>query len=137
MLRVESLESLVLLQVLVQLDLLRSVHVDFLELWELCVVVQLAEFVYLVVGARRLLSELVAWEVQYCELLVVVLLVEFLELGVLWRETALCGGVYYQQNHAFVVLQRHFLVLSVLYGEIKNGIHICLLGLLNCKYTTF
>ena len=73
--------------------LIGSIHINFVELRELDVKVGCAELVNLLNGARGLLSELVAGEIQNFEAVLCVLFIESLQLLVLWRESTSGGCV--------------------------------------------
>ena len=77
-------EAFLLLQELVQGICILAVDLDLLETRELGAEVQLAELMDAFIGARSLLSELVAGEVENLEALAVILLVKGLQLVVLW-----------------------------------------------------
>ena len=57
-----------------------SVHFNLIELCELYVVVSGAEFLDLCNGAGSLASELVAWEIQDFESLLVIFLIDSLQI---------------------------------------------------------
>ena len=65
-----------------------AVHLDLVILWEADVEVGSTELMYLLDGAGSLLAKLVAGKVQYLQSGSLVLLVESLQLLVLWREAA-------------------------------------------------
>ena len=74
-------------------------------------VIQTAELLYLLVGARLLMAELVAREANDDEALLLLLLIERLQSVVLRREATLRCGVDNEKNLALVVGKVHFLSL--------------------------
>ncbi len=117
-------KSFLLFQKFIQGLGILSVHLNLLELRKLSAIVQLAETVYALVGARSLLAELVAREVQNLETLRMIFLVKLLQLGVGGSEAALCGGVNYQQHFVGILLERHLIAFPVFYSEIINCFHL-------------
>ena len=83
--------------------LIRSVHLDFVELRELDVEVGRTELMNLLNRARSLLSELVAREVQNLQPLATVFLLQCLQFLVLGCESAAGGGVHDEQHLTLVV----------------------------------
>ena len=124
MLGIPAGEAFLLLQELVQGICILAVDLDLLEAGELGAEVHLAELMDAFIGARSLLSELVAGEVENLETLAVVLLVKGLQLVVLWGEAALGGCVDNQQHFVGILFQRYIFTFSVFYREIINGFHL-------------
>ena len=78
----------------------RSVHLDLCKLIERCIVLERAELVDFIIAPRRLVSKLVAREIEYLKPLVVVLGVELFKPRVLRREATARGGVDDQEHLA-------------------------------------
>src|SRR3712207_4851001 len=72
---VETSKPFLALEELVERVGIVAIHLKFLELWELGAVVELAELVYALVGARSLVAKLIAGEVEDLESLGVILLI--------------------------------------------------------------
>ena len=100
---VEALEALLGLQIGVQRELVRAVDVGLLHPREGGVEVDGAEFVDLVVRSRSLSAELIAGDVQDFQTFVVVILVKFLDRGILWSEAAPGRRVHDQDDFALVI----------------------------------
>lgn len=88
-----------------------AVHVNLLHDGEADAVIELAELRNLLGGAWLLACKLVAWEPEHLETLVVVLLVELLEVGVLLCEPTLGGGVDNEHHLALEFREREWLAV--------------------------
>src|SRR5271170_4434132 len=94
--------ALLALQKLVERVSVVAIHFDFGEQREVDAIIQLAEFLDLIVISGLLMAELVAREGQQLEALVLVLRIQLLQTVVLRREAALAGSIDDQQDLAFV-----------------------------------
>ena len=130
---VESRESLLRLQEGVERVLVGSVHLDFVELWELDVKVGGAEFVNLLDASGGLCAELVAGEVENLEALGAIFLVERLQFLVLGCEAATGGGVDNEQHLALVVGQRDVFAGIVLHFDVVDTLCRCAQHTCNCQ----
>jgi hypothetical protein len=77
---------------------IRTVDLYLLEAGELGTEVQLAELMDRVIGARSLLSELIAREVEDDKMLRTILLIELFEFIILRCKAALGGSVHDKHN---------------------------------------
>ena len=116
-----------LLQVFVERVGVASVHLNFRELGERGVVVQGAELCDFLIASGRLVSELVAGEVQDFKAFLVILLVESVESLVLRGEAASCRSVYYEHDLAVELAEFHVISFSVFYRVVINLCHSRLL----------
>ena len=123
MAHIPTSKTFLLLQELVEGIGIITVYLDLLEAGELCAEVQLTELMDALVSAGSLLSELVAGEVENLEALAVILLIEFLQLVVLWGESTLGCCIDNQQHLVGVFLQGYVLAFSVLDSEVINCFH--------------
>ena len=80
-----------------------SVYINLVELWEMDVEIGCAEAVNLLNSSRSLLTELITWEVKNLETLSVIFLLEWLQVFVLWCESASGSGIHNQQYLSLVV----------------------------------
>ena len=126
MLHVPSCEAFLLLEVFEEGVGVVAVDFHFLETGEFSAVIQFAEVMYRLVGARGLLSKLVAGEVEDGESLSMVLLIEFFQFLILWSESALGGRVDDEYHFVGILLKRHGAAFPVFYGEIVDCFHFAL-----------
>ena len=120
---IPACKALLLLQELEQRIGIVAIHLHLLEAGEVGTEGELAEFMDALVGARSLLTELVAGEIENLEAISVVLLVELLQLVVLGREATFRCRIDNQQHFVGVLLQGDVLAFSVLDSEVINCFH--------------
>ena len=102
----------------------RSVHLDLGKLIERCIVLERAELVDFVIAPRRLVSKLVAREVEYLKPLVVVLGVELFKPRVLRREATARGGVDDQEHLALERCDVKARSVAALGRELIDAVHV-------------
>ena len=88
-------ETFLLLEELEERIGIVAIHLHFLEAGEFSAEIELAEFMDTLVGARSLLTELIAWEVENFKPLGMILLVEGLEFVILWRKATLSSRILF------------------------------------------
>ena len=91
-------EAFLLLEELIEGRGIVAVDLYLLELWELRAIGELAKLMDAIIRAWGLLGKLVAREVENLKALGMILLVKFLKLFILWRESAFSGGVDDKQH---------------------------------------
>ena len=84
-------------------QLIFSVHVCLFHLGEGGVEMHCAEFMDLFIGTGRLTAELVAWNVEYFESLVMIILVHLIDGSILRSKAAPGGSIDYHDDLAFVI----------------------------------
>ena len=128
---VPTLESLLLCEILEQGIGIRTIHFHLLESWKLRTVIHLAELMDRLVGARSLLSKLVAGEIKDFKSLTMIFFVEFLQFLILWCKSTFYGCVDDEQHLRCILLKSDALSFSVFDSKIKNCTHF-LLSLYKC-----
>ena len=119
----EAFEALLLFEEGVEGKFVLAVDVGLLHLRELGLIAHAAERGDLLVGAGRLVHELVAGDVDDFKALVVVLLVHRLDGLVLRGEAAAGGGVDDEHDFALVLCDTIVFAEAGLEGEIVNACH--------------
>ncbi len=109
------------LEVLVDRRRVVPVHIDLGQHGKGDAVVALAEGLDVVVRARLLAAEAVAWEADNIEAQVVVLLVELLQALVLRGEAALGRNIHDQHHLALKLLEREGRIGLVEGGKVVEG----------------
>ena len=108
----------------------RPVHLDLCKLIERRVVLERAELVDFVIAPRRLVSKLVAREVEYLKPLLVVLGVELFKPRVLRREATSRGGVDDQDHLALERCEVKDSSVAAFRRELIDGVPFCVLLLI-------
>ena len=100
-----------------------TIYLDLLVALKFCAVCKFAELMDAFISTRSLLTELIAWEVEYLEALLVVCLIELFQFLILRSKATLGSCVNDKQYFVSVLFEGNFLSLSVLNGEFVNGSH--------------
>ena len=129
----KALEALLLLQPREERKRVLAVDVRLVHLRERGVVMQGAELVHVVIRTRGLGTKLVAGDVQNLEALVMQLLIERLDRGIVRRESAAGGGVYHQHDLALQIGGLDLVALAIQKREIVKA-HALLLSFRRKRY---
>lgn len=114
-----------------------TVNLNLVHNWESDTVVQLAEVTDLLLRARFLATELVAWETKDDQALVLVLLVQALQILVLWGETTLGCNVDNQDNFALQGIELESLTFLVLAFQLVKTLSSHCICFVLCIFVCF
>jgi len=121
----KALETLLGLEPRIQCQLIGSVDVGLLHLWELCVVVKGAELMDFFIGSGSLRTKLVAGDVENLEATLVQFLMHLLERLVVRGESAARCSVDDDDDLAFEVRHLHFVAARIENAQIIKA-HVML-----------